>query len=80
MISFDIANRMDRTNDVIEGHHNAMRIVEDRRHVGIYALIKVLINKQNTTGKDMIHHLSQGAIPKKKAKITRDRDAAHVNL
>jgi len=75
-----IANGMDRTNNVIEGHHNAMRIIADRCHVGIYELMKVLINKQNMTEKDMLHHLSQGAIPKKKAKITRDRDAALLNL
>ena len=40
---------MNRTNNVIEGHghHNAMRIIADRCHVGIYELMKVLINKPN---------------------------------
>ena len=57
-----------------------MRIVADRCHVGIYELIKVLIEKQNIKEKEMVHHLNQVAIPKKKKKITRDREAALTNL
>lgn len=79
-VSSGIESGMDRTNNVIEGHHNAMRIIADRCHVGINELIKVLMDKQHVIEKDMLNHLSQGAIPKKKAKTVRDRESAIINL
>ena len=73
-------DNLDRTNNVIESHHHVMKIISRRRHLGINELTNLLILNSMKVEHAMKEHLRAGAIPTKKSKIVRDREAAMKSL